>query len=1787
MANLSKDIQCVSFDTRPPMLDKTDFASWQQHIRLYYQGKENEATNILLQGLPKDIYTLINHYTDAKDIWDNVKMLLEGSNLTKEDQESQLYDDFEQFRQHKGETIHYYYVRFTKLINDMRNIKMAMSKLQLNSKFVNNMLPEWGRFVTAVKLNRGLRDFNYDQLYAYLKQHETHTNENKMMLDRFSLHTVDPLALMSNVSYQQHYSQSSLTPPSTYVSPHLADNTHRQGTNPRGGGAIGYGGVQNRVGNANPGQARQDLTLNVDNVFQDDDCDAFNSDVDEAPTTQTVFMANLSSADPVTDEARPSYDSDILSEVQDHDHYWDAVCAHHEEHAMHDNVQLNHVVDSHADYTSDSNMIPYDQYVKDNAVPVVYIVEKSLTAKLATYMEQVELYERRAKFELTKREQKINKQLRLVISDRNFKEETLKKELQSIKLQLASTTNHNKLMVEEVTSMRKDFKQKENKYLEDFLDMKSLKEKVEDRLFKQDQSLQTVHMLYRPKPYYNELNKVAIGYKNPLCLTRTKEQNTVSRPIKALTVYPPNTPATLVPRVLPTKSQVKIHIFTLIQLFLEFDKTCKKRITPTGLTEGKGVLNKPRHVISRRKHDEIKRKNLLIANDNLIADCLSKEVFSVATNSELNVARFTEMHVANNIVEARCLELEAELFNLLHKNHNDNHDELVNRFSNLEKTNILVPPSTRVNRCKNASGSKPRSNTKKNMISPAKGVNKLQVEEQSRTNKSHLRTLNRVDSSSRPKRTVINSNSDYVCQACNKYLISANHDMCVVDYLQSVVAPPLFVIIVMLCTKLSKFGKLGKLDKKHSCYVQDTDGVELIKGSRGSNLYTISVKDIMKSSPICLLSKASKNKSWLWHRRLNHLNFGTINDLARKDLVRGLPRLKFEKDHFCFVCQLGKSKKHTHKSKTENTNLEVLNTLQMDLCGPMRVQIINGKKYILVIVDDYSRFIWVKILRSKYETPEKVPRTPQQNGVVERQNRTLVEAARTMLIFSKAPIVFSALYYPTNDNEDLGKLQPTADIGIFIGYAPSRKVQAPVNSAGIPSSTTIDQDAHSLSISPSSLALQSYSLHQGITAESTFIEDNPVAPVDNNPFINVFATEPNSDASSSGDVSSTKSTYVSRTLHHLIEPKNFKSAITKDCWFQAMQDEIHEFDRLQVWELVPQPDYVMIITLKWIYKVKLDEYGDVLKNKARLVAKGYRQEEGINFEESFVPVARIEAIRILIANATSKNMTIYQMDVKKAFLNGELKEEVYVSQPEGFVDPDHPTHVYRLKKALYGLKQAPRAWSKHIDIRHHFIREQVEKGVVELYFVTTDNQLTDIFTKALPRERFEFLLPRLDTMADVNINAPTDQAPTMAPPTRTDDQIPPHIRWVTIGKNEQWFDLTKDTLRDALQITPVNNNKAFSSPPLSDALINFVNELGYLKLIRNLSNVITNDMFQPSRALTTFINLCLMGKTSGFERPRAPRKHKFHPRLDFPLYLPNEEPVLGYFKFSAMRTKREVFRMPIPGNLITADIQGESYYQEYLEKVAKHQRYLADETGSDPNFLVPKLTKTAKKSKQTVPKADPRSPVLKPASSQQPEPKPAPAKTQGKKHESVAEGIREKELSVDDEGADVQRALEEILKSIYDVPWGPLPPVVIKEPESGKYQPLLEVQGKGKEKVIEEQVARDLLTLQTPKKKSPTDQYIFQRRTSAPTGFYGHDKSLSLYAKLGLMDSKAGPNPDKQAEGHAGPNPGDAEASQPPPSPVVHAGSDLEHMDLDVADVSTQPHPEKMDEGFTAMAYLK
>ncbi|GJT69951.1 retrovirus-related pol polyprotein from transposon TNT 1-94 [Tanacetum coccineum] len=178
-----------------------------------------------------------------------------------------------------------------------------------------------------------------------------------------------------------------------------------------------------------------------------------------------------------------------------------------------------------------------------------------------------------------------------------------------------------------------------------------------------------------------------------------------------------------------------------------------------------------------------------------------------------------------------------------------------------------------------------------------------------------------------------------------------------------------------------------------------------------------------------------------------------------------------------------------------------------------------------------------------------------------------------------------------------------------------------------------------------------------------------------------------------------------------MEPKNVNKAMTDPAWIESMQEELLQFKRLDVWALVPLPDHVKPLTLKWLFKNKHDEENTVIQNKTRLVVRGYRQEEGIDFEESFAPVARMEAIRIFLAYVAHKSFTVFQMDVKTTFLHGTLKEDVYVCQPEGFIDADHPSHVYKLKKALYGLKQAPRAWYDELStflLHNHFFKGTID-----------------------------------------------------------------------------------------------------------------------------------------------------------------------------------------------------------------------------------------------------------------------------------------------------------------------------------------------------------------------------------------------------------------------------------------------------------------------------------------------
>nr|GEU41097.1 retrovirus-related Pol polyprotein from transposon TNT 1-94 [Tanacetum cinerariifolium] len=567
-----------------------------------------------------------------------------------------------------------------------------------------------------------------------------------------------------------------------------------------------------------------------------------------------------------------------------------------------------------------------------------------------------------------------------------------------------------------------------------------------------------------------------------------------------------------------------------------------------------------------------------------------------------------------------------------------------------------------------------------------------------------------------------------------------------------------------------------------------------LEGDRSTNLYTINLHEMASALPIYLMARASSTKSWLWHQQLSHLNFDTINDLARNDLVAGLPKFKYHKEHLRPSCEQGKSKRESHPPKPVPNSRQRLHLLHMDLCGPMRIASINGKQYVLVIVDDYSHYTWVHFLRSKDEAPDVVikflkritvllqspviiirtdngtefknkmlkeyfdtvgifhqmssVRTPQQNGVVERRNQTLVEAPITIKPDISFLHVLGALCYPKNDREDIGKLGAKGDIGIFIGYFAdsyayrvynrrTKKIMETMNvsfdellamafeqcsskpglnsmtfrhiSSGLdltyaPSTITMQQPSESEldllfeamyddyiggQLSATAIPTNSSSLATNILITSQDVDElNPNAMVDGNTFVNPFINSSTNAAASSShqnvDPSNMHTSNGNMCIYALsvsnMEPKNVKEALTDPAWIDSMQEELLQFKRLDVWVLVPALDNISPLTLKWLFKNKHDEEQTVIRNKSRLVVRGYRQEEGIDFKESFASVARMEAIRIFLAYATHKSFTVFQMDVKTAFLHGSLKENVYVCHLKVYVDniifgSTHPRYI--------------------------------------------------------------------------------------------------------------------------------------------------------------------------------------------------------------------------------------------------------------------------------------------------------------------------------------------------------------------------------------------------------------------------------------------------------------------------------------------------------------------------------
>nr|GEV23975.1 retrovirus-related Pol polyprotein from transposon TNT 1-94 [Tanacetum cinerariifolium] len=584
--------------------------------------------------------------------------------------------------------------------------------------------------------------------------------------------------------------------------------------------------------------------------------------------------------------------------------------------------------------------------------------------------------------------------------------------------------------------------------------------------------------------------------------------------------------------------------------------------------------------------------------------------------------------------------------------------------------------------------------------------------------------------------------------------------------------------------------------RKSTCYIRDLKGNDLLTSSRGTDLYSITLQGTTSPNPICLMAKVTSFQAWLWHHRLSHLNFDTINLLSKNDIVVGLPKQKFLKDYLCSSCELGKAKRKSFQSKTTSSSKRRLQLLHMNLCGHMRVANINGKRYVLVIVDDYSRYTWTHFLRSKDETPEvlihflrlvqrglyaqvrniqthkgtkflnhtlhayfafegilhqtSVARTPKQNDVVERRNCTLVEVARTMLGAVKVPLffwakaitttcftqncslviprhektlyqiindrkpsvkffhVFGSLCYIVRDGENLDKMKEKGDPCIFVWYSTQSRAYKGFNKRTRVIVETIHVNFDELPQMASNHVVSKSSAVTTVDAPNQRQQQNTT------PLNNQTTPDPTCQ--------------VPTQAPTVVSTENMNQAEMVKENAQVKNDEfINIFCTLiRCMGISRQTTMQNIINMKWLWKNKRNEENTIIRNKSCFVAKGYAQKEGIDFEESLAPVARLEAVRLFITYDAHKSFTVYQMDIKTTFLYGPLKEEVYVNQPDGFVDPYHPDKVYRLKKALYGLKQAPRAWNEYkgrVQTKIELALEKSQQGVSNDVLVAVSSSL--------------------------------------------------------------------------------------------------------------------------------------------------------------------------------------------------------------------------------------------------------------------------------------------------------------------------------------------------------------------------------------------------------------------------------------------------------------------------------
>nr|GEW07114.1 integrase, catalytic region, zinc finger, CCHC-type, peptidase aspartic, catalytic [Tanacetum cinerariifolium] len=1268
---------------------------------------DDQAIHTILLGLPKDICAAVDSCETAQEIWLRVQQMMKGSDIEIQEKKTKLFNEWERFTSNEGESIESYYHRFLKLLNNLKRNKHFLEKIASNLKFLNNLQPEWSRHVTIVHLTKELHTTDYTQLYDFLKYNQKEVDELKV--ERLAK-IQDPLALMENSnnpyafptphqdqpSFNQNYMQQpmpnpeDITDPTTSINMALAlitkafklnystptNKNQRISSNPRnrqiaqpGQNArnlTGYNDVQN-IGNLNgngnlvAARAEGNAAGHNGNQIRCHNCRGV-ADLDEIEEVNAncILMANLqqaSTSSTQTDKA-PVYDSDESVKVHDYENY-------------NDNEIFN-MFAQEEQYTELLEPIPEPHQVPQN--------DNNVISEVTSVEQSGETVEQHPA---------------------NFKE-TQKKKLKS------------------------DFKTREDELLDKQIHLEKKIKELNNILVKTGQSIQTIHMLLpKPDSFYHTEQKMALGYQYPFYLKQAqKEQQSLYDGKVLLEKHDP--PVVHDSEETLQLAQEKFSDDTTPSVARKFQNEVKSTIVTLQCVV-KHRMTLETHNWSYSAHQElhkiVKDENFPIVNQVDARVQSFKIQFLKEAAKFVGDFKFLAKEADESLAKHKALELEIE--RLMRAVVSDQKDNTSDTSANTKFTkqsimenlptvgethalskpvtsnsvsppqeskgvnndNVIAPRMFRINPFKT-------SMEEKHMPNNVRIDNTKSRRPQPRSNTKNDRVLSASKSSRSKNKEAENVISKVVCAMCKQCLISVNHDVCLRNYVNGktscgkkhkanvsikekqkkhqpqVKKPKKVRFIERLATpkprkprfllrwsptgrlfdqkgkivdssesesqsdcsngdnactsntlepKIKRFpnstsllgrvyfvkglghnlfsiGQFYDLDlevafRRNACFVRNLEGVDLLKGDRSTNLYTINLYEMASASPICLMAHASSTKSWIWHQRLSHLNFDTINDLARNDLVSGLPKFKYNKEHLCPSLE-----------RRNRTLVEATRTMLIFSRAPL--------------------FLWAEAIATACFT--------QNCSITHRRfNKTPYE-----LINDRKPDisflhVFRALCYPKNDREDIGKLGAKGDCSKpGLQSMTSGQISSGLDLTYAPSTITTQQPTEG------ELDLLFEAMYDDYIGRQPSATARTVLP----------AQEPlvRQTSMASTSIADTAPTLTNSSSHATNIP--------------------------------------------------------ITSQDSRLVVIGYRQEEGIDFEESFTPVARMEAIRIILAYDAHISFSVFQMDVKTAFLHGSLKKTcmyvnlklssmLYILNEKGGPKEERALCLIILRGCLFGREQ--------------------------------------------------------------------------------------------------------------------------------------------------------------------------------------------------------------------------------------------------------------------------------------------------------------------------------------------------------------------------------------------------------------------------------------------------------------------------------------------------------------------